>query len=203
MYDSESLKVLCGNSIEIPEMEYDDEMAESETGFPVQEEAAREFDFTTITDNMNHPDFMENYLEAMRQIRTYSTEHQQLLSNAIIQKMPEKYDFEFSINYDFDTQEQINDLYQFIEFYEYKHENFIVTIWKFLNPDTNSFQIGKFCEHNIPNIMKEVEEQLETKYYPELIADFLRTYNKEKFIEWFCEKSENLRASILYELRKE
>ena len=196
MYDSESLKVLCGNSIEIPEMD-------AEENDSVRYEAMDEFDFTTITDNMNHEDFMSNYLEAMKQVRKLTTKQQQLLANSIVKRLPEKYDFEFSLNFDFNTQDDINALYNFIEFYEYKHEKFIVTMWKFLKPDTNQFQIEKFCEHNIPKIMKEIEEQLDTHYFPELIADFLRTYNKDKLINWFCEKSKNLRASILYALRKE
>jgi len=205
MFDSESLKVLCGNSIEEPELEYDDAQVASDTGFPVQEEASREYDFTTITDNMNRPDFKENYLEAMKQIRKLSLQKQQILAFAIIQKMPVKYDFQFSITFDpFYSLEDIYELYKFIEFVEYDHEKFITNVWKLLNPDTNSFQVEKFCEHNIPKIISEIEEQLETHEYSELIADFLRTYNKDKLIEWFCEKSKNLRTSILITLlRKE
>jgi len=205
MFDSESLKVLCGNSIEEPELEYDDAQVASDTGFPVQEEASREYDFTTITDNMNQPDFKENYLEAMKQIRKLSLKKQQILAFAIIQKMPVKYDFQFSITFDpFYSLEDIYELYKFIEFVEYDHEKFITNVWKLLNPDTNSFQVEKFCEHNIPKIISEIEEQLETHEYSELITDFLRTYNKDKLIEWFCEKSKNLRTSILITLlRKE
>ena len=134
-------------------MDYDDKFMESEMGDPVVEEATREFDFTTITDNMNHPDFRENYLEAMKQIRTYSTKHQQLLADSIVKRLPEKYDFEFSVNFDFINQDEINELYKFIQFYEYDHEKFIVTIWKYLNPDSNSLQLEKFCEHNVQKII--------------------------------------------------
>lgn len=205
MYDSKSLKVLCGNSIEEPEMEYDDAEVASDTGFPVQEEASRQYDFTTITENMGHSDFKENYLEAMRNIRGMPLQRQQLLAMSIVQKMPEKYDFEFSINFDpFYSLDDIYELYRFVEFVEYDHENFIVNVWKFLNPDTNSFQVEKFCEHNTPKILLEIEEQLDAREYSELIADFLRTYNKDKLIEWFCEKSKDLRSSILIALlRKE
>jgi hypothetical protein len=51
--------------------------------------------------------------------------------------------------------------------------------------------------------MLEIEEQLETHDYSGLIADFLRTYNKENLIEWFCEKSKALYPSILLALREE
>ena len=96
MYDSKSLKVLCGNSIEEPEVEYE---IKSESDNPVQEEANREYNFSTIIDNMNHIDFKENYLEAMKHSKNFSIEKQQNLVFSIIQKMPEKYDFEFSIKF--------------------------------------------------------------------------------------------------------
>jgi len=205
MYDSESLKVICGNSIEEPEMDYDDAQVASDTGAPVQEEAEREYDFTTITENMNNPDFKENYLEAMKQIRAMSLKTQQNLAFSIIQKMPEKYDFQFSVTFDpFYSLDDVYELYRFIEFVEYDHEKFIVNVWKYLNPDTNSFQVELFCEHNTTKIISEIEEQLDTHDYSELITDFLRTYNKDKFIEWFCKKSKELRTSILIALlRKE
>lgn len=205
MFDAESLKVLCGNSIEEPEVDYDDAEVASITGNPVQEEASREYDFTTITDNMNHPDFKPNYVEAMKQIKRFTTKKQQMFAMAIVQKMPEKYDFQFSLNFNpFYSQDDIDELYNFIEFYEYNHEKFITTTWKYLKPNIHPFQIKKFCKNNTTKILSEIEEQLETHDYSELIADFLRTYNKDKLIEWFCKKSKELRSSILITLlRKE
>lgn len=205
MYDAEELKVLCGNTIEEPEVDYNDAEVQSETGDPVVESGIEQFLFVNVTDNMGKPDFRENYESVKSDIRKLSLEKQQLSAFSIVQKMPEKYDFEFSIKINpFYNQDDVNELYQFIEFVEYNHEKFIVDIWKLLNPDTNSFQVEKFCEHNIPKILREIEEQLGIRYYSEMIADFLRTYNKDKLIEWFCEKSKNLRTSILIALlRKE
>ena len=205
MYDTEELKVLCGNTIEIPEVDYDDEAVESYSGDPVVDSGLMQYFFVNITDYMNTDEFRENYESVKDDIKKLPLEHQRLLAFSIIQKMPEKYDFEFSIELDpFYNQDDINELYQFIEFVEYRHEKFIVGTWKYLNPDTNSFQVEKFCEHNIPKILREIEEQVEVHEYSEMIADFLRTYNKDKLIEWFCEKSKNLRSSILIELlRKE
>jgi hypothetical protein len=205
MYDTESLKVLCGNSIEEPEVDYDEAEVKSQTGFPVQEEANREYDFTTITDNMNHDDFKENYLEAMQRVRRISLKHQQDLAFAIIQKLPEKYDFQFSIKINpFYSQNDVNELFEFIEFVEYRHEQCLYEIWSYLNPDTNSFDVEKFCEHNTTKILHEIEEQTNRRHYSEMIADFLRTYNKDKMIDWFCKKSKIIRSGILIELmRKE
>ena len=204
MYDSEGLKVLCGNSIEEPEVDYDDDVVNSATGYPVQEESLREYYFVTVTDAMNTPEFRSQYSAVISHIKRFSTKHQQLLAFAIVQKLPEKYDFEFSRNVIPYNQDEINELYEFLEFVEYNHEKFIVDIWKYLNPpEDNWFQLENFCEHNIPKIMKEIEEQLETHYYNESITDFLRTYNKENLIRWFCEKSKALNTSIVLALTKE
>ena len=203
MYAEEDLKVLLGNSIPLPEMDYDDEDVNSETGYPVEEMALREYYFITITGYMAHPDFKEQYLSVITKIRQYSTEEQQLLAYSIVQKMPEKYDFEFSLNFTPDTQEDINELLQCIEFIEFAHSKFIESVWKYLKPDLNSLQFEKYCEQNNLKILSEIESQLESRYFPELITDFLRTYNKENLIEWFCEKSKVLNISIRIALQEE
>ena len=203
MYDSESIKVLLGNSIEEPEVDYDDDKVQSETGYPVEESALKQFYFVTVVNNIAKPDFKSNYLSVINQIKGYSSHDQRLFSFSILQKMIERYDFEFSINFIPDSQDDINELYNFIEFVEYNHEKFITDIWKNLKPDFKILNLQDFCEQNSQKILNEIEEQLESHYYSKLIADFLRTYNKDKLIEWFCEKSKNLYTSILLSLREE
>lgn len=205
MYDSEELKVLCGNTIEEPEVEIDDTEIDEYYGNSVIESGIMQYYYVNVTDYMNHPDFMVNYQSVIGKIRKFPLGYQRVLAFAIIQKMPEKYDFEFSIKFNpFYNQDDINELLKFIEFVEYDHEKFIVDVWSLLNPDTNSFQVEKFCEHNDIKILREIEEQLELHDYSEMIANFLRTYNKDKIIEWFCKKSKKLRSAILITLlRKE
>jgi hypothetical protein len=204
MYDSEELKVLCGNTFPLPEYDYDDEMVEGDTNTPVVDHGLREYYFVNITQYMATPEFKENYNSVIPHIKSHSTKKQQELAFAIVQKLPEKYGFEFSITYDpFYSQNEVDELYNFIEFVEFKHEKFITNIWKFLKPDLNPFRLEIFCEQNSPKILREIEEELETTHYSELITDFLRTYDKEKLIEWFCEKSKALYVSILLALREE
>lgn len=202
MYESEDLKVLLGNSIEEPEVDYDDAEVASETGHPVEESALKQFYFVTITDHMSTPDFRNHYLSVIQQVRNLDTLDQQLLAFSIVQKLPEKYDFEFSLNFTPYNQDEINELYMFLEFVEFNHEKFITDVWKYLKPN-GKINIEQFCLSNSERIMTEIEEQLSTHYFPELITDFLRTYNKENLIKWFCEKSSALYSSILLALREE
>lgn len=200
MFEDRDMKVLLGNSIREPEVDYDNEEVESEYGEPVRESALKQYFYVTVVDHMQTPEFREHYLAVLPEIRHYPTEEQQLLANSILNTIKEKYDFELSINPEVNNQLEINDVLQLLEFIEYDHEDFIVEVWYYLKPDTNSFQVEKFCEHNKYKIIDEIEEQLTLRSLPWMITDFLRTYNKDEIVEWFCEKSKNLRTMILLKL---
>lgn len=206
MNNDESLKIMLGNSIELPEMDYDDDAVNSETGYPVEESALKEYYFSIVTTNMGLLTFKENYLSVKPHIRKLSIEDQMLLVNSILQLMPEKYNFEFSINLDPVNQDDINELYKFIEFIEYDHEKAICSVWKYLNLTESEvfyLQIENLCQKYIDKIISEINEHADDYNYSEMIKDFLRTYNKEDFMEWFCDKSKVVKTSIILTLRKE
>ncbi len=203
MFEDKDLKVLLGNSIRLPEMDYDDEEVASELGHPVEEEALREYYDTTITKYIGKPDFRQNYLSVINYVKQFSIEAQQLVTNSIMNRIKSVYDYRPSINYPPDNYNERNEIYRLIEFIEYNHEDFIVEVWSFLRPDINSFQLEKYCEQNTLKIISEIEKKLDSQYFPWLIADFLRTYNKNDIIFWFCEKSKKLRSLILLNLYEE
>lgn len=197
MFEDRDMKVLLGNSIKEPEVDYDDAEVESDYGLPVEEEALKEYFYVTVIDHMKLPDFKENYLSVLPEIQTYSAEQKQMLANSVLNVIKQKYDFQPSVNPEVNNDAEINDVLGLLEFIEYDHEDFIVEVWSYLKPDTNSFQVEKFCEHNIDKIISEIEEQLSSRSFPWMITDFLRTYNKYEMIDWFCEKSQNLKTLIL------
>lgn len=204
MYEEPTLKILLGNSIPLPEEDLDDEYVKSEYGKPNEEEALREFYFTTITGSINQEDFKENYLSVIDSIKKeYDSEKQKMLCIAILHSIEEKYDYEPLENVELNTDDDIIDVLKFLEFLEYDHEEFILDVWGFLKPETNSFQVENYCEQNKDKIISEIEEQLDTKSYPKLIADFLRTYKKDDMIQWFCNRSNRLNTAILLRIREE
>jgi hypothetical protein len=200
MFEQEDLKVLLGNSIEEPEVDYDDAEVASELGHPVEEEALMEYFYITITHNIGRLDFQEEYLSVYPEVMRYPTEKKQLLAESILKQIKQVYDFIPSKNVDTNSEIEIDNVLKLIEFIEYNHVDFIIDVWTFLNPETNSFQVEKYCEQNTLNIISEIEEQLSSREFPWMIADFLRTYNKEDITAWFCEKSKRLRSSILLKL---
>ena len=204
MYEDRAQKILLGNSIELPEMDLDDLMVQSEYGRPVEEEALREFYFITITDNIGAEDFKENYLSAINIIRRdYQLDIHKDLCYAILKQIKQVYDYEPLEYVDVDTDNEVINILELLQFIEYDNEEFILGVWEFLKPETNLKSFENYCEQNGNKIIFEIEEQLDTKAFPKLIADFLRTYNKDDMIQWFCERSNRLNTEIQVKIRKE
>jgi hypothetical protein len=197
MFEDRAQKILLGNSIPLQEEDLDDACVESEYGKPVEEEALKQYYFITITDKIGKEDFKENYLSVITQIkREYDVHKQQMLGAAILHQVQQVYDYMPPNNVDINSDEDITNILNFIQFIEYDHEEFILGIWEYLNPETNLKNFRNYCEQNGNKIILEIEEQLETKSFPKLTADFLRTYNKDDMIQWFCDRSERLNTAI-------
>jgi len=204
MFEERHQKILLGNSIPLPEEDLDDASVESEYGKPVEEEALKEYYFITITDNIGREDFKENYLAVINQIiRNYDVHKQQMLCEAIMNQVRHVYDYLSPTNVDINSDEDVRNILNFIQFIEYDHEEFILDIWQYLKPETNLKSFQNYCEQNGNKIISEIEEQLDTKAFPKLITDFLRTYNKDDMIQWFCDRSERLNTTILLRIREE
>jgi hypothetical protein len=134
--------------------------------------------------------------------KEYGFKDLQELCEEILRYVKERYDFIFPETVKVENSEDTKEVLEFIKFLEYNNEEFITNVWKYLKPETISFQFKKYCEQNGNKIISEIEEQSDTRSYPKLISDFLRTYNKDDMIEWFCEQSERLNTTILLALRE-
>jgi len=193
MYDYGE-KILLGNSIPLPEVDVD----ENKSDELAPEEALRGYWYETILSKIGKKDFKANYLTVIDDIKNNSPiDEQKRFCFAILEKIIYVYEYEFPLNLDFDNLNQIYSLYEFLEFLEYDNEQFICNVWKFLNFTNSTYDtIENFCINNINKIVKEIEEQINLGFYPEKISGFLRTYNKERLIEWFCRESCKVESQI-------
>jgi hypothetical protein len=194
---------LLGKSIPEPERDYDDEIVNSLYGQPVAEDALKLYYFDSITNNIGKEDFKEEYLISMQHIKEYPLEDLRSFIETILEQITAVYDFEIPIIINFNNKDEVDDLLQFLAFIEFNHEDFIITTWKYLNPDLNSFRIEKFCEQNADKIALEIDNQVDSHDFSKIISIFLRTYIKDKLIHWFCDRSMKLRTAILINLLKE
>lgn len=200
MFEDLNQYTLLGKSIREPERDYDDEMVNSEYGEPVAENALKLFYLQSITNSIGKEDFREEYLTSIKHVMENEVEDLRSFIKTILEQIILIYDFEFPFILEFNTKEQIKELLDFLAFIEFDNEEFITTTWKYLNPDLNSFQIEKFCEQNGDKITLEIDEQVDSHDFSKMITIFLRTYIKDKLIEWFCNRSKKLRTAILIKL---
>jgi hypothetical protein len=203
MFENRALKALLGNSLNMPEEDMDDLRVMSQTGYPYEEAALKRYYFQTILDSIRTGEFRESFNATIPLLRReYKFADLQELCFEIIRYVKERYDFIFPETVKIEDVEDTSDVISLIKFLEYDNEEFITNVWRYLKPETDWIQFENYCEQNGNKIISEIEEQSDTRSYPKLIADFLRTYNKDDMIEWFCEQSERLNTAILLVLRE-
>lgn len=192
-----SQELLLGNSVQPPERLDEDE---DQNGMIRNETAVFESSVTDIMDHVGHPDFKFIYWDLSNDIKQQPFKRKRRFVVEMLEKISEVYDFEFFAKPETDTDYEIEQIMLFIEFLEYDNYRFLSYVWRFLNQDLQTIDIEKYCNANAMKIIKETEEQLETHPQTGSITNFLRTYYKEKFIEWFVKNTEQAKIMIILEI---
>ena len=185
--------------VEPPEFDADEEEIEAR-----YKDAFYQSSKIDIQDQLNTDDFKDTWLVLKSDIQNETIKLQRIFSEQTLDKIFEIYDFSFSAKILLDTQYEINDFYEFLEFLEYKNVNFISNVWQLLKPvNLMRFDVEGFCKQNYAKVIREIEEQLEVHPQSELISLFLRTYYKEKIIEWFVDRTNRYKIDITIQIFEE
>lgn len=156
-----------------------------------------------IINHIGQDEFKEMFFVSFDVLRTISLDRLRRTAEQILDKIEEVYDFVFPQKIDLSTRDQINYFFEFVRFLEFDNFHFLTVVWKFLSKNLMTINIEDFCRSNTEKIIKEVEEQLDSHPQNELITIFLRTYYKDKFIEWFVRESIKNKVHITIELNSE
>ena len=114
----------------------------------------------------------------------------------MLERVFDVYDFSFSETFPLTTERELEDVFEFVKFVEYDNDDFLSYVWEILKVDITKVDIALTCKRSKNKIIKESEEQIQTNDYNEMIALFLRTYYKDKYIEWFIRESINSKTEI-------
>lgn len=163
------------------------------------EKAIYESSKQDMIDAIGIDEFRYIYLTQREDIWKQTIKLQRIFVEQILIKISEVYDFEFPEKIPLDTIYDIQKVYSFIEFLEYKNDMFLSYVWKFLKSDLVHLDIEKYCNTNADKIIKEIEEQLDSHPQDALISIFLRTYYKEKIMQWFTNQSIRFKVEITIE----
>lgn len=193
------LEALCGDSIIPPEMDNYIEDVDKYNDL-----ASFRYSALDIIDSIGTEDFKEIYMVQVEVIKNETLHAQRRFLIEMQLKIAEIYDWEFSDDWSLvDTEYQQEELYKFIEFLEFDNYRFLSYVWKFLLNDPiklMKLDVKKFSKSKELKIIKETEEQLEIHPQNELINVFLKTFYKERYIEWFIKNTEQSKNDIIVEI---
>ena len=192
-----SQELLLGDTVMPPERLDEDETNQQEF---IDNRAIYDSGVADIMDHVGHPDFKFIYFQTLPDIREQFFKWRHRFVEKMLDKISEVYDFEFFEKTETDTDYELEQMHLFIQFLEFDNFRFLAYVWRFLKQDLQKIDIEQYCKSNAMKIIKETEEQLETHPQTELITKFLRTYYKEKYIEWFLENTEKSKIMIILEI---
>lgn len=191
-----SQEMLLYTLVEPPGFDADDEELEKRYN-----EAIYQSSKINIQDELNTEDFESTWEVLRSDIENETIDLQRIFSEQTLDKIFEIYEFEFPFKMSLDTQYEINDFYGFLEFLEYKNERFISNVWRFLKPvNLMRFDIDGFCKSNSDKVIREIDEQLQIHPQSRMIDLFLRTYSKDKIVEWFVNRTERNKINITVQI---
>jgi len=107
----------------------------------------------------------------------------------ILHAITKIYEFEFSPIPEITSPLEVMQVYEFVEFLNYDYIEYFGDVWKYLNPNLLKIDVEKFCKRNSDKVIREIEDQIESRDLSELISNFLRTYNKSNMLDWFIGKT--------------
>jgi len=180
--------------VQYPEMDDDERMDE------IEDDAIYKSSSIDLQDTLGKSDFKFVYPLLIQDIENQPFKNRRLFCQKMLETIENVYDFTFPQKPELETDEDISECLDFIKFLEFDNVNFLSFVWQFLNVKLLGINVKEYAEKNSEKILREVEEQLETHEQNQLISIFLRTYYKEKFIEWFVRETERSRTSILLEI---
>jgi len=186
----ESLKALLG-TVEEPESEEYDEIYPDEIAF-------KRYDFIDLINSVGTPDFKAHYQNILN--NDYNIDDRRELARDLVDKVEEVYEIELHLP-EVPTPNEIASIFKFVKFIEYEYVDFIADVWKFMNIDLRS-DIRDFCLSNADRILLVIDEQIESHFLPQIISDFLRTYNKDNMISLFVNLTEKSKMMIEAKIRE-
>ena len=154
------------------------------------------YDLLEFYDAIGKEEFKEVYRNFITDIRLRPFDAQQALCEKIIKRILEIYDFEFPERVELENQYHFEEVYKLVKFIEFDNIDFIGDVWKYLKVDPRRVNIEQYCYDKDTELVEAITNQIETYDSEQLFAIFLRTYIKDKLIEWFIEVSEKNKSLV-------
>ena len=200
MYDDIGQRILTGNSIQLPEYDEDDDLAQNKSE---EEEALKSYWIQSVLSSIGTDEFQESFMMVLDKIRNdFTLIDQKHFCLDILNKIKEVYDFELPVNIEILSIDEIWQVYNLIAFIEYNHKGFVIEVWKKLEVDSKLIDIDLECKTKSDKIVSVIDSIAFKDQSTQMIKMFLGTNIKENLISWFNSISKKNLHLIKFELMK-
>ena len=178
--EDDAIKTLIASSEPLPEMEdeYDgqDELIQN---------SEMQSSFINIISSIGKEEFEYVYFSLINEIKLYDIKDQISFCEKILEKIKEVYNFEFLTNIEIIDNYDVNNVYDFIEFLEFKNIDFLVNLLTGIVLDIRRDPVRMIFDKN----WLEIESRILKENLSQLITLFLRTNNREDLLDFLTSKA--------------
>ena len=199
--EQQNLKTLC----DIIEIEPTDEEG-SETQYDVGIKFSHEYDLLEIHTNFGNDNFKEIYLDAISRVKLLSLPIQMTLCRKLLNKVTEVYDFIFPEQIVLVNQNDMNSVFELVEFLQFDNLQFMINVWKAFNvKNIMNIDVEVFMTRN-DDVNERLLEQITNNSLmyskKSLINIFLNTCEADWLLFMFVDMTEKNKAMITVNLMK-
>jgi len=196
MQDEKSnLKILC-DTID-PEDSGDEG---TETQYEIGMLYADMYDLAEIPTYFGTPDFQSIYMSSINDIKEQNIKNQGTLCIQLLEKIREVYEYEFPETPILNSQEDMNKVYELVEFLEFSNLTFLVNVWTSLGvKNVLKIDLEIFFYGNKDNIHKLLEQITNNSLLYDknsLVNKFLNSCYKEALTRIFIKMTRRLKVEI-------
>jgi hypothetical protein len=170
-----------------------------ETTEDLVEKRTKEYECAELLSLIGTKKFKFTYLNFIPDIKKYSLTLQRKFCEDILDKIKEEYSFDFFRTVDFDTEDEIFSLYEFLEYLEFLYVDFFSLVFREVRKDAiraKQLEQEVLFNSNV-EILQAVDRLAPTADLPKLYKVFLLSQDRTIFIENFYKMTKKYSSEIL------
>jgi len=180
-----SEKIICGDSIEIDEIDDEEQITQKEISY--------KYDMQNIIDSINTEEFKILWDSSILKIRSENIDIQRRFLYNIFDKINNEYLINLNTYINLYEINNFENIYELIYFIEVGVINFLGVFLSSVNLEINKLKnidFKKLCDDHFNFIDKYILFTLKNPDYlkNKILSKFLLTYNKDEIIKWFENK---------------
>lgn len=187
--DDTALRLLHGESIDILELDQEEQEQRSV-------DALIKYEIYVLSESIGTNAFESNYYLFKDDINNYEIENFKFLLERFLEKLDDKYGFQFSEELNLNSFNDRLWLFDFIKFLEFDNIEFLTFIYEDINVNILRINIEDYLREFSKTILFHIHSLDLIYTYNKLVLDYLINYNEYDLITWLIRQTKKNKNEI-------